>query len=307
MSIAPLASLVIPTRNRAEELRNLLRSAQAQTVPLEIHVMDDGDDHITREMIRSEFPQVHYHRLGMGCGPAFQRNRGIELASCNFVFPVDDDALFVSQNTVKQTLAEFDHPRVGAVGIPYVNVNQDGRVLQRAPEHGEVYVTSAFVGAAHCVRRDVFLGVGGYREHFFYMGEEGDLCLRMLAAGYVTRLGCADVMHHLESPNRNSTLADFCGRRNDVLFAWNNVPTSFLPLHLAMTTINGLYCSFTNARPLPMLRGTLSGYTYCWKYRSERAPVPMRIYRLQRRLKKRGPAILEEFEHLLPRLPSAQP
>jgi hypothetical protein len=46
------------------------------------------------------------------------------------------------------------------------------------------------------------------------MGEEGDLCLRMLATGYVTRLGCAEPLHHFESPLRGFSRADYCGRRS---------------------------------------------------------------------------------------------
>ena len=84
-----------------------------------------------------------------------------------------------------------------------------------------MHVVHAFVGAAHAVRRDVFLKVGGYREHFFFMGEEGDLCLRMMQAGYVTRLGRADPIYHLESSRRDLSRAGFSGRRNDILFAWH--------------------------------------------------------------------------------------
>src|SRR5689334_9719659 len=108
------ASVVIPSCNRTEELRDLLRSALMQTVPVEIHVMDDGGSQEVEKMIQSEFPMVKYHRLATGRGPAYQRNRGIELAHCNIVFPVDDDSLFVSPKTIEQTLAEFNHPRIAA-------------------------------------------------------------------------------------------------------------------------------------------------------------------------------------------------
>ena len=222
------ASIVIPTRDRVEELRELLYSILAQTVPVEILVMDDGGSEATSKMMRVEFPRVRYICLACGLGPAFQRNRGIELATQPIVFPVDDDTLFVSPHTVAQTLADCDHARIGAVGIPYINVRQDQTVQQRAPAAG-VHVVHAFVGAAHAVRRDVFLKVGGYREHFFFMGEEGDLCLRMMQAGFVTRLGRADPIYHLESSHRDLSRAGFSGRRNDILFAWHNVPWPFFP------------------------------------------------------------------------------
>src|SRR5687768_4402013 len=111
----PLASVIIPTRNRREELRQSIRSALAQTVPLEVLVLDDGSDDGTPEMVASEFPAVRYFRFEGPNGPAMLRNRGSERAVAPILFPIDDDAVFVSPRTVEQTLAEFDHPRVGAV------------------------------------------------------------------------------------------------------------------------------------------------------------------------------------------------
>jgi GT2 family glycosyltransferase len=302
MSGKPLASIVIPTCNRVEELHNLLVSATAQTVPVEIHVMDDGANDATAEMIHRDFPKVRYHRLGTNRGPAFQRNRGIELASNNIVFPIDDDSLFVSQHTVEQTLAEFGHPRVGAVGIPYINIRQDNVIRQRAPEDEGIHVAAAFVGAAHAIKRDVFLKIGGFREHFFYMGEEGDLCVRMLSQGYVTRLGCADPIHHLESPRRDFSRMDFYGRRNDVLFAWHNVPMPYLPVHLIGTSLNGLRLGLKLGRSFGMLRGLVSGYGFCLQYWRGRRPVSGQIYRLYRELRKGRRKRFAEVESHLPTL-----
>jgi GT2 family glycosyltransferase len=295
-----VASFVIPTRKRVDELRDLLLSVLAQTVPVEVLVMDDGDSPATAEMLRTEFPSVKHFRLGYGRGPAFQRNRGIELASNPIVFPVDDDTLFPSPHTVAQTLKEFENPRVAAVGIPFINVRQDDVIQQRAP-NSALNVVHAFVGAAHAVRRDIFNRIGGYREHFFYMGEEGDLCLRLLDAGYVTILGSADAIHHFESPHRDFALANRCGRRNDILFAWHNVPLAYFPFHLAATTLNGMIAGVKAHHPLRMLKGTVDGYLMSIRHWRERRPVSARIYRLQRHLKKYGARPLAEIEgRLLP-------
>jgi GT2 family glycosyltransferase len=267
-------------------------------VRVEIIVVDDAANDEVQRMTRVGFSGVRYLRLGKSKGPAFQRNRGVELATSEIVFPLDDDSLFISPYTVEQTLAEFDHPRIGAVGIPYVNVNHDPRVLQAAPRDGAIHVTYGFVGAAHAVRRDVFLKVGGFREHFFYMGEESDLCLRMLRDGYVTRLGNADPIHHLESPRRNMKRASFSGRRNDIRFAWHNVPLPEFPLHLAATTWNGLRAALTQGCFTSMVRGTAAGYADLFRRWNERDPVTRRTYRLHRALKKRS-LKLEEIEWLL--------
>jgi GT2 family glycosyltransferase len=206
---------------------------------------------------------------------------------------VDDDTEFVSANTVEQTLAEFDHPRVGAIGIPFVNIRRDHVVRQRATDGAPIQIGHAFVGAAHAVRRAAFLEVGAYREHFFYMGEEGDLCLRMLAAGFVTRIGRADPIHHLESPRRVTYNANRYGRRNDILFAWHNVPSPYLLPHLAATTLNGLRWAIAARTMSGLARGTLDGYLEIIRRWDDRRPVARDVYRLHRLLKKHGPASIE--------------
>jgi len=298
----PVASIVIPTRNRIEELRELLQSIVKQSVPVEVHVMDDGADDATAEMIRLQFPSTNYHRLGTSRGPAYQRNRGIELASCNVIFPVDDDTLFVSPFTIQQTVSEFDHPRIGAVAMPYINIRRDQVVRQKSPVGKEIYVTFAFVGAAHAIRRDVFLKLDGFCEHFVIMGEEGDLCLRMLNKGYLTRVGSADPIYHLESPRRDWRRMDYYGRRNDILFAWQNVPMPYFPVHLVGTTLNGLFTALRVHRLKKMLQGLALGYVDCVRLRKWRSPVLKNIYRIYRALKKHGPLALSEVEPWLPAL-----
>jgi|GEM_PF-450409 len=303
--VVPVASVVVPTRNRGPLLRRAILSALAQSVPVEVIVMDDGSTDGTPEMVRREFPQVQLHEVGQGRGPCFQRNRGIQLASAEFVFPIDDDSVFSTPHVVAQTLRDFDHPRVAAVGIPFLNPRLDWTLMQRAPDTTGCHLVHAFVGAAHALRRSVFLQVGGFREHFFYMGEEGDLCLRLLNAGYVTRLGRADPVHHMESPQRNLALANRCGRRNDVLFAWHNVAAPWLLPHLLATTFNGFLAGLKTGHLLRMMHGTLEGYSMALRRQVERRPVAPDIYWLHRRLKIQGAALLSEIETLLPPLPEA--
>ncbi len=297
----PEASFVIPTRGRAELVLDLLQTIQRQTVIAEVLIMDDGGSADLAEALRREFPAAQYHSLGTGRGPGFQRNRGIEMAGADTVFAIDDDTVLPSAHTVRQTIEEFSDPRIAAVAIPYANVRYETRVRHRAPDTTSIWVSHAFTGASHAIRRSAFLETGGYREPFFYMGEEGDLCLRLLNRGYVVRVGTADPIHHLESRRRNSALADFCARRNDLAFAWHNVPSSRLPVHLIGTTINGLVSAAHAPNTMSALRGMASGYGQIITGRVPRDPVGLDVYRLQRLLKTSGPLRLSEIEDRLPR------
>lgn len=304
-STQDLATVVITTKNRKDELRTAIRSALSQTLPVKVLLIDDGSTDGTTEMVRAEFPQVRLERSAESLGYIAQRNRAARLATTAFVFSIDDDAEFASSHTIEQTLADFQHPRVGAVAIPYIEPGKANMVLQRAPAREGTWVTDSYVGTAHAVRRELFLKLSGYRASLVHQGEEGDFCVRLLQAGWLVRLGRGNPIHHHESPRRDSSRMDFYGRRNDVLFAWHNVPTSYFPIHLLGTTLNGLLFGVRCGRFARMARGIAAGYVECWRARRERQPVSVSTYRLHRHLKKCGPMRLEDIEAQLPPLSSA--
>ena len=299
------ASLVIATRNRCEELRQALRSAHAQTVVPETIVLDDASSDGTGEMVRREFPAVRYYRSEEPLGCSAQRNRGLQLASAPIVFSLDDDAAYSAPDTIERAIGEFSGRRIAALAMPFVNVNTGPAVLCRAPDSRGVWVTDTFVGAVAALRREAVLAVGGFREHWNQYGEESDLCLRLLGAGFITRLGSTAPAHHFESARRDHARWNFLGRRNDILFVLENVPLPWLVLHLPATTMNGVLTGIRSGHLGSSLRGVVAGYRMAWARRRERRPASPRAYRLHRRLKKSGPLLLETLEAQLPALGGA--
>jgi glycosyltransferase involved in cell wall biosynthesis len=296
---SPDASILITTRNRIGELRRALDSALLQTSVTEVIVIDDGSDDGTAQAVAGEFPMVRLLRSPVSQGLIVQRNAGIWLARAPFVVSIDDDAVFSKPSIVEQTLHDFDHPRVGAVAIPLVDVAKSAVVQQRPPTAEHIHVASVFRGGAFAVRRDVFLTLGGFRTVIFHQGEERDFCLRMLAAGFVTRLGRAEPIYHFESPARDLRRMDLYGRRNDILCSWHNDPFPYAPLRMAELTVKGIGWGLKVGRPLRMLKGLAMGYRMCWAERRRRAPVLPATARLHRRLRRRGPLLLEEIEQEL--------
>lgn len=280
------ASVVIATRNRKSNLRSALMSVQRLAEPVETLVLDDGSNDGSAEMVRAEFPSVRLIAHPESRGYIARRNEGARLASADIIFSIDDDAAFSSAQIVQQTLAEFEADHIGAVAMPYVDVMRDDVVRQRTPDPAAVHLTDTFIGTAHAVRRDLFLSLGGYREHLIHQGEESDFCIRMLDAGYVVRMGSADPIHHFESPKRDFRRMDFYGPRNAVLFAWQNVPLPFMLVHLAATTVRAVLWSLNPDRLKTRLSGIIDGYRQCM--RQPRKPVAWSTYRRARRLRKQG-------------------
>jgi glycosyltransferase involved in cell wall biosynthesis len=297
---APRATIAVTTLNRREELRTLLASAVTQTAEPEILVIDDGSTDGTSEMVAEEFPSVRVERSDSSLGLIVQRNSAAELASGEILFSIDDDARFTSDTTVEETLADFDHPRIGAVAVPFVDIRGSTRTLQVPPDREGRWITSSYIGTAHALRRDVFLEVGGYRGELAQMVEEPDYCLRMMDAGYVTRLGRASQIVHEESLKRDQERITELGRRNDILHGARNVPMPYLAARLAKVTAYSAVYPDVRRHPRAVLRGLARGYRDAWRTRATRAPVRRATYRLDHELRKHGPLRLEEIEGRLP-------
>lgn len=296
----PAATILITTKNRRDELRVALRSCFQQSVPVEVLVIDDGSTDGTAEMVRQEFPAARLDRAEQSRGYIVHRNRGARLASAPVVFSIDDDAAFQSPDTVEVTLAEFDHPRVGAVSIPHVDVNKPPVPADAPPDDGQIYCVAHYIGCAHALRTDLFRRLGGYREFLLHQTEEMDYCVRLYDAGYVVRRGRAASIHHYDSPRRDQKRQYVQSARNTLLFAWYNAPMPQLVGHWAANHLNLLRFGLARRHPVWVAEGIAAGWRASAAAWSARAPVRRSTYRLFRRLVKRRIVPLPEVEPLLP-------
>lgn len=279
------ATIVIATKDRKEDLATAVVSALAQKgAEIEVVVFDDGSSDGTSQMVRAKFPQVVLITHAESAGYIVRRNEAAKVARGKIIVSIDDDAEFSTQFVVNQILPFFENGAVGVVAIPYRDVNRSEMVFQKAPRPDGVHWAASFVGTAHALRRDVFLTLGGYRSHLVHQGEEKDYSIRMLEAGFGVRLGYSSEILHYESPRRDWSRMDYYGRRNDALFAWQNVPVPYFWPHLLGSIAKGLWCGVKARRVRSMFRGAWDGLAECLLERKhERKPVSRATYREHRR------------------------
>src|SRR5690242_6167943 len=86
-----IASIVIPTFNRAHRLRSAIDSALHQTTPCEVLVVDHGSSDETPSVVRSYGQSVRYIRREHDSGPLFAWLDGLISASCELVHITYDD------------------------------------------------------------------------------------------------------------------------------------------------------------------------------------------------------------------------
>jgi glycosyltransferase involved in cell wall biosynthesis len=103
-------SVIIPTYNRVEYLQRALHSVLKQTIPPdEILVIDDGSTDGTEQMILNSFPSVRYNWQNKQ-GVSAARNRGIQLASNEWIAFLDSDDEWRGQKLEKQCIMLEKNP-----------------------------------------------------------------------------------------------------------------------------------------------------------------------------------------------------
>ena len=105
-----LVSVIIPTYKReAEMLRRAVESVLAQTYPdVQIVIIDDSPDDFAGRAAVKEYVEgiasdaVIFHQNEVNLGGSFARNKGIELATGDFITFLDDDDEYLPEKIERQ-------------------------------------------------------------------------------------------------------------------------------------------------------------------------------------------------------------
>lgn len=112
------ATVVIPTFNGEEYIRDLLQAVFSQTTDLkyEVLVIDSGSADRTLEII-GQFPKVRLHTIpNREFGHGKTRNLGAEMSDSEFVLYLTDDAVPASDSWLDSMIEPFGlNPKVGCV------------------------------------------------------------------------------------------------------------------------------------------------------------------------------------------------
>ena len=102
-----IGSIIIPTYNHAQFILNAVQGALAQTVPVDVVVVDDGSTDDTAALLQPYQDRIQYLKIDHA-GPCAARNAGIEAARGEFVMFLDADDLIHPQKIEKQLAAFTD-------------------------------------------------------------------------------------------------------------------------------------------------------------------------------------------------------
>lgn len=196
---APLVSLVVCTRDRADRLERLLASVAAQVgaPPFELVVVDNGSRDRTPALL-AEVAASAPHPVVVVCEPTpglgRARNRGVAAARGRLLAFTDDDCRLPPGHlaTVARAFEDLDVDWLG--GRILAEEGPQARValledptFRYFPAGGVVWV-GAVQGANLAARRVALRSIGGFDPRLGagteFRCEDVDVCARMAAAGH---------------------------------------------------------------------------------------------------------------------------
>src|SRR5688500_11441497 len=206
MDTEPTASIIVPTRLRADYLHVALASIapQAAAAGAELLVVDDGPDETTRAVARRHGARYVAHPASRGLNAA--RNSGIDAAASDLLVFVDDD-VEVRPGWLAALLAAdaTAEPAVGVLTGPIHARLEDHRLRSCGRElppittqdHGahDRDVDSAW-GANMTLRRAAIARAGRFDESRELYGDEQEWQGRLRAAGGRIRYVAAAALDH---------------------------------------------------------------------------------------------------------------
>jgi GT2 family glycosyltransferase len=271
----------ITSKNRASILPKAIRSGLEQRYsPKKISVFDDASTDNTAAL-QVEFPQVNWIISDQTKGYVYARNLFLEDNEAEFFSSLDDDSWFLQKNALDVAVkAMNDDPTIGAIAFDI----RDHDRPDTSPEPLAYEETNMFIGCGHLLRVSAVRQVGCYiPPPGYYGGEEKDLCIRLMDAGFkIVRINGLIVWHDKTNVARNHYFQHRSGVCNDLVFAFRRTPLILLVPSLLTKFYKHFIFSATYKKE-KLLRPCLAGFKDFFKFvftgRVNRRAVSLKTFR----------------------------
>jgi glycosyltransferase involved in cell wall biosynthesis len=185
----PVITVVIAAYNSEKTIRETVESVLSQTFSdFELIVIDDGSTDSTLEVLsQMEDPRLRVFSYP-NAGVAASRNRGIALASGEYVAFLDHDDLWTPDKLEAQLRALQEDPRIGVSYSLVHCIDEAGRFLHpcsRITASGDVYarlLVTDFLDTVSnpLIRKEALDRIGGFDESLA-SADDWDILLRLAA------------------------------------------------------------------------------------------------------------------------------
>jgi glycosyltransferase involved in cell wall biosynthesis len=185
----PSISVIIPTYNRSITIGKTIESVLCQTYnDYEIIVIDDGSTDNTYESLKPYHHKIHYEYKENG-GISSARNRGIGIATSEYIALVDSDDFWKPEKLERQMKCFRNHSEYGLVATRCITNVVDSHFktiemskIRRSGKSGWIYKDLFYKNfirtSSVIIKKECFRKVGGFDESLPRC-EEIDMWLRI--------------------------------------------------------------------------------------------------------------------------------
>lgn len=231
--VRPLISIIIPTRDGVDLLRQCIGSLIAKTLykDYEIIIIDNGSEKPETLAYFAELSKLERVRVITDNSPfnfSALNNRAVSLATGEFVCLLNNDIEIISPSWLDELVALGCQPGNGAVGAclwyPNDALQHGGVLIGLGGVAGHMHHMlkrgqfgyfaravvsqnlSAVTAACLLIRKSIYEVVGGFDEKLAVAFNDVDFCLRVREAGYRNVWTPYAELYHHESATRGSDM-----------------------------------------------------------------------------------------------------
>ena len=165
-------TLQITTKNRINELKESLIINQNFISDERVHtiICVDGSNDNTYTYVKNSYPSIELIENPRSIGLIASRNRMMTLTKTPYAVSIDDDAHFISDNSVNEIITYFEEePECAVIAFRIFWGKEKIRDTHISDNPSRV---RGFVGCGHAWRLDHWRLIRPYPEWFVFYGEE---------------------------------------------------------------------------------------------------------------------------------------
>lgn len=219
------SSIFITTKNRKKDLVYTLDklSETVQKKDVNCFIFDDGSDDGSFNEIKEKFPNIEIQRNEISKGYIYCRNRMLNEADADFAISLDDDAHFISNNSIEIIENHFvNNPKCGLIAFRiFWNLEEPKKI----DTQDKINQVKSFVGCGHAWRMSAWRDIPNYPEWFQFYGEESFASLQLFKkkweVHYVPEIL---IQHRVDLKQRAKQKSEFSYRyRRSLRAGWYNI------------------------------------------------------------------------------------
>jgi O-antigen biosynthesis protein len=273
---APAVTLIIPTHNRLDLLKNCIDSIQERTAysNYDILIVDNNSDDAAALAYLDEIvaePRINVIRDPLPFNFSRLNNSAVSLARGQFVALINNDIEVISPDWLDDMVSVANQDGVGAVGArlwyPNDRIQHAGIVIGMLTLAGHIHRffprgapgyfgraslrqgMSAVTGACMVIRKSTYEAVGGMDETNLAVAfNDVDFCLKVLEAGYRNVFTPFAELYHHESASRGlddrpEKRQRFVAEVNFMKQRWSSILTQGDPAYNPNLSLDDEACS----------------------------------------------------------------